>query len=63
LRIEIGDEAHAKAIHTFVIRMRIDYNPSAANQVMYRAFIEPGSFIMERKMMLGVKERAEAAVT
>jgi hypothetical protein len=46
----------------FVIRMCIDYNPSVANQVMYRAFIEPGSFIMERKMMLGVKERAEAAV-
>jgi hypothetical protein len=29
---------------------------------VYRAFFEPGSFIMERKMMLGVKERAEAAV-
>lgn len=45
----------------FVIRMRIDYNPGVANQIMYRAFIEPGSFIMERKMMLGVKKRAEAA--
>jgi hypothetical protein len=54
---ELGDAATR-----FVIRMRIDYNPSAANQIMYRAFIEPGSFIMERKMMLGVKERAEAAV-
>lgn len=31
-------------------------------KVVNRAFIEPGSFIMERKMMLGVKERAEAAV-
>jgi hypothetical protein len=46
----------------FVIRIRIDYNPSLANQVMYRAFVEPGSFVMERKMMLGVKERAEAAL-
>jgi hypothetical protein len=44
-----------------VIRMRIDYNPSLANAFLYRAFIEPGSFIMERRMMQGIKERAERA--
>lgn len=42
-----------------VERFMLDYNPSAANRVFYGALLEPGSFIMERKMLLGIKERAE----
>jgi hypothetical protein len=40
-------------------RFRMDYAPSTQNNVIYRAFMEPGSFIMERKMLLGIKQRAE----
>lgn len=28
-------------------------------QVYFRAFMEPGAFVMQRRMLLGVKERAE----
>ncbi len=40
-------------------RFRLDYTPSAPNTALYRALVEPGSFLMERKMLLGIKERAE----
>jgi hypothetical protein len=42
-----------------VERFRADYNPSATNELFYRAILEPGSFIMQRKTLLGIKERAE----
>ena len=40
-------------------RFHLDYNNSPQNTVFYRAFLEPGAFIMERKMLLGIKQRAE----
>jgi hypothetical protein len=40
-------------------RFRSDYNPSAFNRLMNGRIMEPVSFIMERKMLLGIKERAE----
>lgn len=40
-------------------RWRAAYGPGRLNQVMYRLFMEPGAFIMERKMLLGIKARAE----
>lgn len=42
-----------------VERMRLDYNPNLRNNVFYSAFLEPGSFVMERRMLLGIKARAE----
>jgi hypothetical protein len=42
-----------------VERFRADWAPSVQNAIFYRAFVEPGSFLMERKMLLGIKERAE----
>jgi hypothetical protein len=41
-------------------RFRADYNPGLQNSLFYRALLEPGSFIMERKMLLGIKARAES---
>lgn len=43
-----------------VERIHIDWNDAPHNTFFYRVFLEPGSFIMERKMLLGIKERAEA---
>ena len=43
-------------------RFRSDYNPTPMNTFFNRVILEPGSFIMERKMLLGIKERAEGAV-
>ena len=40
-------------------RWRADWSPTFANNVMYTGFLEPGGFIMQRKMLLGIKQRAE----
>jgi len=44
-----------------IVRSRSDYNPSLGNALIYRVFTEPISFVMDRKMLLGIKERAEVA--
>lgn len=44
----------------FIERWKMDWNPSPVNTFFYRLFLEPGAFLMERKMMLGIKQRAEA---
>lgn len=41
-------------------RFSIDWGPgSLKNALFMYAFLEPGAFLMERKMLLGIKERAE----
>ena len=41
-------------------RFRLNWGPdSLRNTLYYRALLEPGSFIMERRMLLGIQERAE----
>lgn len=42
-----------------VERFRLDYTPTAANHLVYKLFLEFGAFVMERKMLLGIKQRAE----
>ena len=42
-----------------VERWRSDWAPSLFNTIFYRLLLEPGAFLMERKMLLGIKERAE----
>jgi hypothetical protein len=42
-----------------LIRWRLDYTPTRSNDVMWKSFVEPINFVMERKMMLGLKHRAE----
>jgi len=43
-----------------VERIFIDWNDSPTNTFFYRVFLEPGSFIMEQKMLHGLKECAES---
>jgi hypothetical protein len=46
-----------------IIRGRGEFNPdlknSILNFILWRGIFEPAHFIMERRMMLGIKERAE----
>lgn len=60
------------ALHTIddqttrlLVRSRSDFNPDLKNPLLnflvWRVVFEPAHFIMERKMMLGLKARAEAA--
>ncbi|MGQ0603223.1 MAG: hypothetical protein ACT4QE_16185, partial [Anaerolineales bacterium] len=44
-------------------RWRADFSPTLTNNVFYRGFLEPGAFVMERRMLLGIKERAERLAT
>jgi hypothetical protein len=50
-----------------IVRGRGDYYPdfksALLNFVYYRLLFEPAHFIMERKMMLGLKDRAETTLT
>ena len=45
-----------------IVRARQDYGPTPLNTLMIRGLIEPGSFVMQRKTLLGIKQRAEVAI-
>jgi hypothetical protein len=44
-----------------IVRNRREYAPTLANFVLWWVITEPAHFIMERKMLLSIKQRAEAA--
>ena len=46
-----------------IIRFRQDYEQSFGNVLGWQVFTDPISFWMERKMLQGIKARAEAAVS
>lgn len=64
-------EAYYTGINAFVLeqveervtrllfRQRLDWSPALANTLMYRVFLEPVSFVMGRKMLKGIRWRAE----
>lgn len=43
-----------------VERWRADWTPTTVNEFAYRGILEPGAFLMERKMLLTLKSRAES---
>jgi hypothetical protein len=45
-----------------IVRSRDDYPPTLANVIIWRLITEPVHFMMERKMLLGIKQRAEELV-
>lgn len=46
-----------------IVRIRWDLKPSLLNWIYAYGVLEPSHFIMERRMMLGIKRRAEALAT
>lgn len=46
-----------------MVRTRLDYASNFGNTLMWRVFTDPISFNMERKMLQGIKARAEASVS
>lgn len=42
-----------------IVRWRSDYTPSLGTFIGFGVFVEGGSFLMQPKMLLGLKERAE----
>ena len=45
----------------FVVRFQSDFKPTRRGWLINKYGLEPIHFVMERKMMLGIKERAERA--
>jgi hypothetical protein len=43
-----------------ISRYRLGYTPRFGNDLVYRGFVEPIAAVMQRKMLLGIKARAEA---
>jgi len=43
-----------------VERWRADWNPNVRNWAFMRLFLEPGAFLMSRRMLLGIQQRAES---
>ncbi len=43
-----------------LFRLRLDWSPSATNTLAYRVFLEPISFVMARRMLKGIRGRAES---
>jgi hypothetical protein len=46
-----------------ILRTRLEYASNFGNTLMWRVFTDPISFNMERKMLQGIKARAEASVS
>jgi hypothetical protein len=75
LRSGMGDQQETSAVSSWVFfldecrdgstrliaRQRFAYEPGLGNLLIWRVFTDPISFVMERKMLLGIKQRAEAA--
>jgi hypothetical protein len=55
--IPAGDEATR-----LIARTRMDFGPGLANRLTNKYALEPIHFIMERRMLLGIKRRAESSV-
>jgi len=53
-------EGRSDETSRLIFRMRIDWNPSFMNRLVYGSIVEPISFVMGRKTLLNVKQRAEA---
>lgn len=45
-----------------IVRNRRDYTSTAANFIIWRVVTEPAQFIMESKMLKGIKQRAETVI-
>jgi hypothetical protein len=52
-------ESYVDGSTRLIVRGRIDFNPTRMNWLIWRIITEPIGFVMERKMLLGIKTRAE----
>lgn len=44
-----------------IARSRLTYAPTIANRLIWRVITDPMFFVMERRMLIGIRDRAEAA--
>jgi hypothetical protein len=53
-------EPTGMAASRLLARWRMDYPPTTGNRIMWRAMTDPIMFVMERRMLIGIRDRAEA---
>ena len=53
-------DERAGDVTRLIVRIRVGYSPGLANALMVHGLMEPGSFVMERRTLLGIKRRVEA---
>jgi hypothetical protein len=46
-----------------VVRFQMDFDPTPLGWMAYKYALQPVHFVMERKMLLGIKQRAEVSAT
>ncbi len=49
----------ARGLTRLIERLRLDWNRSVRNTLFHRVVLEPAGFVMERKMLLGIRRRAQ----
>lgn len=59
----MGKNKRGNQVTCLTERWKADWSPGLTNTIFYRLFLEPGAFIMERKMLLGIKHRVEKSVS
>lgn len=58
--LEAGEPGDGEDGCRLVVRFRSDFAPTVRGVLANQVVLEPVQFVMERKMMLGIKQRAEA---
>lgn len=46
-----------------IVRSRLAYEPTWANRLIWRAVTDPIFFVMERRMLIGIRDRAEGTTS
>ncbi|MGE0170333.1 hypothetical protein [Nocardioides sp.] len=54
---------HGLGNSRLVVRFQADYEPTRLGDLAYQRLLRPVHFVMERKMLLGIRQRAECSVT
>ena len=55
----MGKNERGNQVACLTERWKADWSLGLTNTIFYRLFLEPEAFIMERKMLLGIKVRVE----
>ncbi len=59
----MGRNKRGNQVTRLIERWKADWSLGLTNTIFYRLFLEPEAFIMERKMLLGIKHRVETSVS
>jgi hypothetical protein len=59
----MGKNKRGNHVTRLTERWKADWSPGLTNSIFYHLFLERGAFIVERKMLLGIKHKVETSVS